>query len=159
MEDGGNGARGRIGDYDQKQDPQRLEIASDGPRYGTDDAKTTVSRSSGEQGSTSGRQAASWVSWQSALYVFVLGAISFFIAPITSLWWIVPVLGALVPIALTLLDRPILTSGRSIDRKRKERELLQALAEIGELTPTTAAMRTSLTIHRLLSQRRSSRVA
>jgi ATP/maltotriose-dependent transcriptional regulator MalT len=51
-----------------------------------------------------------------------------------------------VPIVLAMLDRPGLTSRRPDDRKNKERELLGALAERGELTPTTAAMRTSLTV-------------
>ncbi len=88
----------------------------------------------------------SWVNWQSALYVFVLGAICLVLAPLTSLWWIVPLLGAALPITLALLDRPILTSGRSDDKKAKERELLDVLAERGELTPTTAAIKTSLTV-------------
>ncbi len=51
-----------------------------------------------------------------------------------------------MPIVLATLDRTGLTSRRPDDRKNKERELLGALAERGELTPTTAAMRTSLTV-------------
>ncbi len=51
-----------------------------------------------------------------------------------------------MPIALAMLDRPGLTSKRPDDRKDKEQELLGALAARGELTPTTAAMRTSLTV-------------
>ena len=92
------------------------------------------------------RDTVSWVNWQSALYAFVLGAACLVLAPLTNLWWIVPVLGALVPLALAVLGRadlkPLGTSGR----KLKERELLEALSERGELTPATAAMLTSLTV-------------
>jgi hypothetical protein len=84
--------------------------------------------------------------WQSALYVFVLGAACLVLVPLTSLWWIVPVLGALVPVALAVLDGPGPKLGRTDDKKSKERELLNALAERGEITPATAAMRTSLTV-------------
>lgn len=88
----------------------------------------------------------SWVNWQSTLYIFVLGTICFFLAPLTSLWWLVLVCGVVVPLALALLDRPILTFRMPDDRKGKEQELLQVLAETDELTSTTAAMRTSLTV-------------
>ena len=93
------------------------------------------------------RDLASWVNWQSALYVFVLGVLCVFLIPLTSLWWIVPILGVAVPLALAvLLDRSG-SARRKRDAKRdKEQELLEALAERGELTPTTAAMRTSLTV-------------
>lgn len=86
------------------------------------------------------------VNWQSALYVFVLVLACVFLVPLTSFWWIVPVLGAVVPITLAVLHRPGLASGGREDRRIKERELLEALAERGELTSTTAAMRTSLTV-------------
>jgi len=75
-----------------------------------------------------------------------LGLTCVFLAPLTGFWWLVLVLGAAVPIALATLDRPGLASKRADDRKIKERELLEALAERGELTSTTAAMRTSLTV-------------
>src|SRR5918998_5636674 len=98
------------------------------------------------QHSTTARDRRSGVNWQSALYVFVLGAACVFLVPLTSLWWIVPVLGAAVPIALTLLDGTALGSEGSRAGVARERELLHALAERGELTPATAAMRTSLTV-------------
>jgi ATP/maltotriose-dependent transcriptional regulator MalT len=91
-------------------------------------------------------QRASWINWQSALYMFVLGIICLVLAPLTSFWWLTLVFGAAVPIVLAMLDRSGHTSRRVDDRKNKERELLKALAERGELTPTTAAMRTSLTV-------------
>ncbi len=90
------------------------------------------------------RDVPSWVNWQSALYVFVLGWICILLVPLTSFWWLALVCGTAVPITLAMLDRPGLTSKRPDDRK--ERELLRALAARGELTPTTAAMRTSLTV-------------
>ena len=92
------------------------------------------------------RNAYSWVNWQSVLHVFVLGAACLVLVPLTSLWWIVPVLGALVPIALAVLDRRDPKPGGADDKKAKERELLNALAERGEITAATAAMRTSLTV-------------
>jgi DNA-binding CsgD family transcriptional regulator len=98
------------------------------------------------QGSTTARDRRSWVNWQSALYAFVLGAACVFLVPLTSLWWIVPVLGAVVPIALAVLDGSALAPEGSRAGAAKERKLLHALAERGELTPATAAMRTSLTV-------------
>ena len=68
------------------------------------------------------------------------------LSSLTSFWWIVPVLGAVVPIALAVLDKSRSASGEPDDRKLKERELLHALAEQGDLTPAAAAMRTSLTV-------------
>lgn len=85
----------------------------------------------------------SLLNWQAALYVFVLGAVCLVLAPLTNLWWIVPVLGAFVPIVLGKSEFPF---RKRDDKKVKELELLDALAEQGELTPTTAAMRTSLTV-------------
>ena len=90
--------------------------------------------------------ASTWLSWQFALYVCVLGTVSLVLVPLTSLWWIVPVLGTLMPIILAVLDRPVPDIRRIDDKKSKERELLNALAERDEITPTTAAMYTSLTV-------------
>jgi ATP/maltotriose-dependent transcriptional regulator MalT len=92
------------------------------------------------------RDAASRVNWQHALYALVLGLICLFLVPLTSLWWIVPVAGALVPIALAAIDRTDLKLERSGLGKDKERELLHALSEVDEISPTSAAMRTSLTL-------------
>ena len=55
-------------------------------------------------------------------------------------------MGAVIPLALAVFERSDLRLRRPDDKKGKERELLEALAERGEITPTTAAMRTSLTI-------------
>lgn len=96
--------------------------------------------------STAKRGAAYGVNWQHALYALVLGLICLVLAPLTSLWWIVPVVGALVPIALAALDRPGLEPGRSYVAKDGERELLREISKVGEISPTSAAMRTSLTV-------------
>jgi hypothetical protein len=57
-------------------------------------------------------------------------------------WMIFPAFGLLVRgIAGTSEDRPVLSAANS-----KERELLGALREHGELTPARAAMETSLTV-------------
>lgn len=93
-----------------------------------------------------GRDGASWVSWQSALYVFVLSMACLVLVPLTSFWWIVPVLGAVVPLALAVLQRSDLRSVRAENKKARERELLEALAGRDGLTPTAAAMHTSLTV-------------
>ena len=86
------------------------------------------------------RDATSWVNWQSAMYVFVLGWVCVLLVPLTDLWWIALVCGMATPFALAMLDRSGLTPEEPEDGKEKERELLRALADRGELTPTTAAM-------------------
>ncbi len=91
------------------------------------------------------RNARSWVNWQSVLYLVVVGWICAILVPLTSLWWIIPVLAVAAPLAYAALDRPRATSVKP-DKKNMERELLDALAERAEITPTTAAMNTSLTV-------------
>ena len=89
------------------------------------------------------RPSAPRINWQSALYVFVLAFACVLLVPLTALWWIVPVLGAAVPISLAYLARPDLAV---LPADNQERELVDALVDRGELTPATAAMRTSLTV-------------
>lgn len=89
------------------------------------------------------RPSAPRINWQSALYVFVLAFACVLLVPLTALWWIVPVLGAAVPISLAFLARPDLGV---LPADNQERELVDALVDRGELTPATAAMRTSLTV-------------
>lgn len=127
-------------DSGRETDPQRPGSNPDGSRS-TEQYWSAAPARNTERGSAS-----SWVDWRSALYVFVLGVVCLVLAPLTSLWWIVPLLGAAAPIALAALDKPILASGRLDHKKSKEQELLKELGERGELTPTTAAMRTSLTV-------------
>jgi DNA-binding CsgD family transcriptional regulator len=135
MKDGFKENPGLIEDGIQKRESKRLHgFSEDGRPVGDG------------RGSPAGRNASSsWVNWQSVLYLVVVGMMCVWLVPLTSLWWIVPLVGAVVPIALALLDKPI-TSRKQDDRKVKEGELLQVLSEEGEVTPTTAAMRTSLTL-------------
>ncbi len=130
------------------QDPDdRLEIGSHDPHRGEEDRRPNATGlPPAARGSVSKREVTSWVNWQSALYWFILGAACLVLVPLTSLWWIVPLLGAVVPLALAVRERFDLELGRPDDKKDKEGELLKALAERGEITPTTAAMRTSLTV-------------
>lgn len=93
-----------------------------------------------------GREPVSWLNWQSALYAFVLGMLCVFLVPLTSLWWLVPVLGVAVPIALVLAGGRDRGPTRLEEKRAREGKLLRALAEQAELTPTAAAMRTSLTV-------------
>ncbi len=149
MEHQRNDARESVVDGDRDQGPEdHLKIVTDDPRRGEEDRyPNATEQTSAVQGSPPKREATSpWVNWQSALYVLVLGAACLVLVPLTSLWWIVPVLGAVVPIALAVLDRPGPKLGKTDDRNAKERELLNALAERDEITPATAAMRTSLTV-------------
>ncbi len=89
------------------------------------------------------RPSAPRINWQSALYVFVLAFACVLLVPLTAFWWIVPVLGAAVPISLAFLARPDLGF---LPADNQERELVDALVDRGELIPATAAMRTSLTV-------------
>ena len=148
MENRTNEARGQTQNGIREQDPGRPGTTSADPRSieGNRFARVTASRSTGAQGSNPGRDVASWVNWQSALNLFVLGLICVLLVPLTSLWWLVLVCGTGVPIALATLDRTGLIARKPDDKKVKEQELLGALVERGELTPTTAAMRTSLTV-------------
>ena len=137
MHGGNKGTGGRAGKEDRRPDAGSREAAP-------------VERRSSEPtaggGRLEARGALSKVNWQTALYAFVLGLACLVLVPLTSLWWIVPVLGAFVPLALAVLDGGGPKVGRARDEGSKERELLDALAERGEITPATAAMRTSLTV-------------
>ena len=149
MEHRRNDSRERIVDGDRDQGPQdHREIGTHDPRRGEEDRYPNVTgQTSAMQTSLPKREATSpWVNWQSVLYVLVLGITCLVLVPLTSLWWIVPVLGAIVPIALAVLDGPDPKLRGTDDKKSKERELLNALAERGEITPATAAMHTSLTV-------------
>lgn len=143
MERGEDGVGGRTDADGREREPVHPGTVSDDVNGRTPEPSGSMADA---RGSTARRGAASWVNWQSALYVFVLGAASLVLAPLSGLWWLVPVLGALVPIALALLDRTAPKRGGADDKKSKERELLNALDERGEITPVTAAMRTSLTV-------------
>jgi hypothetical protein len=92
------------------------------------------------------RGPASLVDWQLALYAFVLLLGCVFLVPLTKFWWVVLLLGVAAPIALAVLSRGTTRVEKPRFGRKSEEELLGALAERGSLTPTTAAMRTSLTV-------------
>ena len=119
----------------------------DESKLGDARAEYSVANSSGEAGRAEGGQdPVSWLNWQSALYAFVLGMLCVLLVPLTSLWWLVPVLGVAAPIALVLAGGRDRGLARLEEKRAKEGELLRALAEHDELTPAAAAMRTSLTV-------------
>lgn len=148
MEHRSNETRERSVDGNRTRGPEdRLEVDSRGQRRSEEgEHPNAVGQDPVARDPVPKREAASWINWQSALYVFVLGVTCLVLVPLTNLWWIVPVLGAVVPLALAVLEGSDLKLGRAGDKKGKERELLEALVERGEITPTTAAMRTSLTV-------------
>jgi hypothetical protein len=139
-----DGVGGRAEDEGRERDPTRHVDVPDSRRIvddGRSSGATDVTPDS--QDSMGKRDASSWVNWQSGLCLLALGVVCVLLAPITSLWWLVLLCVAAVPIVLTIvpsvLDRPGRRS-KGLDMKDKERELLGALAERGELTPATAAM-------------------
>ena len=138
----------QIENGDAEQDPIRTKTGPDRPGLGEVGTYPAAEVNGGRMARDSGsqRDAASWLDWRVALYAFFLGMTCVFLVPLTDLWWLVPVLGAAVPIALAVLQGPNLGLEGQDDTKAKEWELLHALTEQGELTPTTAAMRTSLTV-------------
>src|SRR5215203_4783972 len=125
----------------------RSEIASGDSRSGEDSQfMWTEQGELGVQGSTVKGDAHSWISWQAALYLFVVGWVCVLLVPLTSFWWLALVCATAAKVALAILNGPGLKPKKTDDKKLKERELLETLAERGEITPTTAAMRTSLTV-------------
>ena len=135
----GNEDRSGIGDAVGKNGPGRRASGSDDPWImGSDDGTRP-----GTSQPPAVRRSAPRINWQSALYVFVLAFACVLLVPLTAFWWIVPVLGAAVPISLAFLARPDLAV---LPADNQERELVDALVDRGELTPATAAMRTSLTV-------------
>ncbi len=139
MELWGNEDRSGVG----KEDPGRRASGSDDPWAMGSDGRTRP----GTSQPPAVRPSAPRINWQSALYVFVLAFACVLLVPLTAFWWIVPVLGAAVPISLAFLARPHIGFLPADNKGAKERELLNALVDRGELTPATAAMRTSLTVN------------
>ena len=132
----------------RRQDSGRPETDLGDLRAGNDGAQPAAreSRTGGRPDLGLEQGLSFWANWQSALYALVLGMLCVFLAPLTGFWWVVLVIGVAVPLALAVLDRSS-SAPKKLDAKRNnERELLEALAERGELTPATAAMRTSLTV-------------
>jgi DNA-binding CsgD family transcriptional regulator len=79
--------------------------------------------------------------WGSIVLAFSAGGL----ADVTRLWWLVPLFGLAAPVALLVARHRTLSGGAIGGTRWAERELLGALSEHGELTPTSAAVLTSLT--------------
>jgi DNA-binding CsgD family transcriptional regulator len=148
MEPWGNEDRSVVGDGVGKEGPGRRASGSHDPWTLGSDGRTRPGMSQPPAVRHSGRRPdlAPWINWQSALYVFVLAFACVLLVPLTAFWWIVPVLGAAVPISLAFLARPDLGFPPADNKGAKERELVDALVDRGELTPATVAMRTSLAV-------------
>lgn len=107
-------------------DSEASRVVQPGRRSG-EEGRLAVKAESQEPGARhpyAKRNAPSRVNWQSALYALVLGMICLVLVPLTSLWWIVPVLGVFGPVALAALDLK-----RSGVRRTEDRELPSVLAE------------------------------
>jgi DNA-binding CsgD family transcriptional regulator len=78
--------------------------------------------------------------WGLVVLAFSVGGL----ADVTRFWWLVPLFGTAAPVAL-VAARGWAAGRAAVDAGRAERELLCALREYGELTPTAAAMLTPLT--------------
>jgi ATP/maltotriose-dependent transcriptional regulator MalT len=88
------------------------------------------------------------LNWKLVVWGSLIALLAVAASELVSLWWLVLVFGLLVPTISALqthwsANRKARPAIRPQD---KEGELLGALGELGELTPTTAAMRTTLTV-------------
>lgn len=81
------------------------------------------------------------LAWGVIVLAFSVGGL----ADITSLWWLVLLFGLAAPVALLAVLGRASRNDAVGGARGAERELLAALREHGELTPTAAAMLTSLT--------------
>ena len=86
------------------------------------------------------------------LFLLFVAGPGFHFLPLLFLIWVVPffLMPAFVAVARSLTgfaeDRTRERSGRATAQESKERELLEALARRGELSPALAALETSLTV-------------
>jgi DNA-binding CsgD family transcriptional regulator len=148
MERRGDGTVERLEGGNRQRDAENLEFIAEDSRSGEVERLLSAEAHAdlGTRGSIATRGVPPWLNWQSALYLFVVGLVCVLLVPLTSFWWLALVCATAAPVALAILDRPGPTLEKADVRKVKEREILQALAERGALTTTTAAMRTSLTV-------------
>jgi hypothetical protein len=89
------------------------------------------------------------LNWRLVAWGGLIGILAITASSFTSLWWFLLIFGLLVPVVSALQAR--WPAGRKVigpetRKPNKEGELLGALSELGELTATTAAMRTTLTL-------------
>ena len=96
-------------------------------------------------GTFGGRAIAALLAWGLLVLAFSVGGL----ADVTSFWWVLPAFGFAAPVVLLLALRARTAPDPAVSDAlagAKERELLGALQERRELTPTGAAMRTTLTV-------------
>jgi ATP/maltotriose-dependent transcriptional regulator MalT len=86
------------------------------------------------------------LNWKLVAWGALIGLLAVAASDVVSLWWLVLVFGLLVPVVSALQAHLSTNRKARIRPQDKEGELLGALGELGELTPTTAAMRTTLTV-------------
>jgi DNA-binding CsgD family transcriptional regulator len=148
MERRGDGTVARLEGDNRQRDAEDPEIIAEGSRSGEVErlSRAEAHGDLAARGSIATRGVPPWRNWQSTLYLFVVGWVCVLLVPLTSFWWLALVCATAAPVVLAILDRPGPTLEKADVRKVKEREILQALAERGALTTTTAAMRTSLTV-------------
>ena len=79
--------------------------------------------------------------WGLMVLAFSVGGL----ADVTRFWWLVLVFGTAAPVALVAVRGWVWRRGAVDGARAAERELLGVLREHGELTPTAAAMITTLT--------------
>ena len=86
------------------------------------------------------------LNWRLVVWGALILLFSAVLSELTSMWWLVLLFGLAVP-AVSALQARWAAEGQPSPRPQdRERELLGALDELGELAPTTAAMRTTLTV-------------
>ena len=88
------------------------------------------------------------LSWRLVVWGALTALLAVAASELTGFWWLVLLFGLLMP-AVSALQAYWSAGSKARLAARpqdKEGELLGALGELGELTPTTAAMRTSLTV-------------
>ncbi len=90
---------------------------------------------------TPARSAADLITWPFVLYVLVLGFVCVLLVPLTNVWWIVPMLGAIVPIVLVLFGGR--QSGPNTRLEMQTPDLAGAPVERGEPVPDLGHRSTS----------------
>nr|MBA2713478.1 response regulator transcription factor [Rubrobacteraceae bacterium] len=80
--------------------------------------------------------------WGLIVLAFSVGGL----ADVTRFWWLVLLFGTAAPVALVAMRGWVSSTEAAVDAGRDEREVLGALREYDELTPTAVAMLTPLTV-------------
>lgn len=102
----------------------------------------------GPPGENGAPRAVPAMSWGLVVWGFLIAVAALAASETTGLWWLVLVFGLLVPAVSALQSSRSTRRGvrPAVEPQDEEAELLGVLDELGELTATTAAMRTSLTV-------------